>query len=215
VKTFFVLVTTILLTTLGGSLVLADSPLPPPKSYSKIVGKGQYIFIMLADSQKETISSSGKPYLYSGLYRNDGSTKPLWTVKWYKYGVIISSDGKYLITLGSNLMRDGNDEALAFYENGKLLKRYTVSELILSTRIMPPTASHFLWRKDSTLKFDDKKGELSINTYYFNKYVFNVRTGEIVGGFKYDLIILLLLLLTICYGIYHQIKKKSARKWLI
>ena len=39
-------------------------------------------------------------YPCSGLYRNDGSDKPIWTVNWYALRVFVHPDGKHLVRMG-------------------------------------------------------------------------------------------------------------------
>ena len=78
----------------------ADSP-APPRDYRTVTENQKYVFVMLAPagwSQQD--SGIRKTYTQSGLYKNDGSTTPFWTVDWYANLVFPASDGEYLIRMG-------------------------------------------------------------------------------------------------------------------
>src|SRR5688572_14539739 len=80
---------------------LADSP-ARPSSYTAISPNEKYLFVMIApmkaedeaadwiDEKAAEILAIRKKYTQSGLYLNDGSTKPLWTVDWYSYEVEVA-----------------------------------------------------------------------------------------------------------------------------
>lgn len=116
--------------------VFADEP-AMPSSYQKIVSNNKYIFIMLAS--EPLMSSAGLRYHSSGLYKNNGSNRPIWTVDWYASTVYVSSDGKHLAKMGEwpslndKGIPDTQQLAVAFYENGELVKHYPISivELVL------------------------------------------------------------------------------------
>ena len=165
--------------------VFADEP-SIPYSYQKIVGNDQYVFVMLTEYSDPLISSAGKQYFSSGLYTNDGSNVPIWTIDWYAPIVYVSSDGEHLARIGccpslkNSNKPDIQELAVAFYENGKLLKRYPISDLINNPSGLPKSVSHFQWDKD--VSFDDTLSELTIITTEDNKYVFNVKSGEMITG---------------------------------
>ena len=117
-------------------------------------------------------------YSQSGLYRNDGSTVPLWTVDWYTYGVEIASDGVHLIRHGP-WASSTEQEAVSFFANGKLLKTYQIRELVDNPALLQHTFSHFFWLEDG--RFDDDRLEYTLRTKDGNQFVFDVRTGEIVS----------------------------------
>jgi len=151
------------------------------------VGDGKYIFIMLADKQydnKLLVSSKGKEYPFSGLYRNDGSIIPIWTVDWYAYRVYISLDGSHLVRMGGPPILQNYDKpdlkqlAIAFYLNGELTKEYLISDLIKYPERLHKSIFHFEWRLN--VLFDDKLGQLTIDTYDGQQYVFDVKSGEVI-----------------------------------
>ena len=159
--------------------VLADSEMPPT-DYTKETQGGAYIFVMLAPDGPRWSSKEPeirKVYKYSGLYRNDGSREPLWKVYWYSFSVYLSSDGKHVVRLGP-WAQSTRDLALAFYEDGKELKQYAISDLVKDTGALKHTVSHFFWRTD--LKYNEKEGTVFLKTVDAISYTFSVKTGEII-----------------------------------
>jgi hypothetical protein len=158
-------------------VAMADSE-APPRDYVKATPNGKYLFVMLAPEQWSRYDSSNvrKTYPQSGLYRNDGSTTPLWRVDWYSFSVFPSSDGVHLVQMGP-WASDVEQLAVAFYENGTLLKAYRIKDLIRDESKLRHTVSHFFWH--TSLSYDDKKGLLVLTTTDGVNYRFSLRTGEI------------------------------------
>jgi len=109
----------------------------------------KYIFVMLrsVSRQNTTLGQSDK-YPQSGLYLNDGSSKPLWTVDWPGF-VILPADGIHIVRQGP-WPRQGegyNVEALSFFANGKLLKSYSVRDLVDFPWLLPNSVSHYRWEQ--------------------------------------------------------------------
>jgi len=157
---------------------LGDTP-APPRDYTKMTENGEYVFVMLAPPEKWVQKDLGlrKTYKESGLYKNDGSTTPLWTVYWYSFSVYPSSDGKHVIRMGP-WATSVDDLALAFYENGKPLKQYLIKDLVKDQLKLRYTVSHFFWNSGS--RFNDKEGTMSLTTADGQTYLFSVKTGEIL-----------------------------------
>ncbi len=171
----------------------ADQELPPV-SYTQTSPNEQFLFVMIFPewvTRFGYISAEAKArerqiknrYRQSGLYRNDNSTTPLWTVDWYARSVLISSDGVHLITRGPWASTSG-DEALTFFANGKMLRSYQINELVSfkDSLSLPRTASHFRWEKSRSL--DDEKQTLTLVTLNEDTYVFDITTGEITSSDK-------------------------------
>jgi hypothetical protein len=183
-----------------GSAVLADSP-APPRSYKQVAPGGKYVFVMIAP---RTVEDDVRPwneetaagireirgvYTRSGLYRNDGSTEPLWTVDWYAHGVEVASDGIHLVRHGpwAVLPRDRkapwgsalDQEALSFFANGQVLQTYRIGELVSLPDLLPRSVSHFTWLAEGRL--DDGRMEYTLATKDGNRFVFDIRTGAIVS----------------------------------
>jgi hypothetical protein len=121
-------------------------------------------------------------YKVSGLYKNDGSTTPLWTVNWkFPYTVDVSSDGKHVLQWGGAGRHGEFDTlALAFLENGKEVARYNVDQLVRNPEMLPRSVSYYRWRKQSSL--DDSKGQLNVETENGERYVFDISTGKAIAG---------------------------------
>ncbi|HEX8231501.1 MAG TPA: hypothetical protein VF826_19640 [Chloroflexia bacterium] len=169
--------------------VSADSA-AAPHDYTEVTANGQYILVMLSDNARGEYNQTGftgadedirAKYPQAGLYKNDGSTTPLWTIDWYSFGVELSSDGQHLVQYGSWPWKGDYDElALAFHESGKPRTQYSVADLVTFPWTLPSSVSHYRWLKHSS--FDDAKAQLHIETENGEKYVFDVRTGQVVSG---------------------------------
>ena len=118
-------------------------------------------------------------YQVSGLYRNDGSTTPLWTVDWYAHSVFVFSDGNHLVREGP-WATSSSDEALTFFSSGKEIRSYKIKDLEDLPWLLPHTVSHFRWLK--TADVNDSDRTLTVVTFLWDKYVFDAATGGIVSS---------------------------------
>jgi hypothetical protein len=120
-----------------------------------------------------------KKYSQAGLYKNDGSSNPLWVVDWFFPlidSVYISSDSNYLVTVRSPQYFLGKPHSfIGFYERGKLLKEHGIGPLIKNADELP-TKGRF-----KNISFDDARGQLSITTNEDKNYIFDIRSGEIIN----------------------------------
>jgi len=156
----------------------SDTP-APARDYTKVTENGEYVFVMLAPPEGWSEKNPGirKTYMQSGLYKNDGSTAPLWVVYWYAFGVYPSSDGRHLVRMGP--WASSTDQlALSFHENGKEIKQYLIRDLVRDEKKLRYTVSHFFW--NSELRFNDKEGTIFLKTTDGRTYLFSVKTGEIL-----------------------------------
>ena len=177
---------------LVASVVGADSP-APQSSYKQVSPDGRFVFVMISpwpvetavkrwvETKAQEIREIRKKYKRSGLYRNDGSTEPLWSVDWYALGVDVASDGVHLIRHGP-WARSMDDEAISFFANGELLHTYTIRDLVDNSMFLDRTVSHFSWQQEG--RFDDGRLEYSLTTKDRNRFVFDVRTGEVKHSFR-------------------------------
>ncbi len=160
----------------------------PPYSYRTYSLDGKYVFVMISplplhedmgswiETKAAEIQAIRQMYCQSGLYRNDGSTKPLWTVDWYAFRVTVASDGISLVRHG-RWASSTDEEACSFFANGKLLRSYEIRDLVDAPFLLEHTVSHFEWRNDD--QFDDGNLEYKVWTKDGNWYVFDLRTGNI------------------------------------
>ena len=113
---------------------LADDESGPwgmPWPYTMESSDKRYIFVMLRSCLHDEDAHSDK-YRQSGLYLNDGSTAPLWTVDWRGCSVVLlPSDGVHVVRKGvTHDSEDYTDEAITFFSNGSRLKSYRVCDLV-------------------------------------------------------------------------------------
>jgi hypothetical protein len=180
------------------STVKADSPVPL-NDFSKISKNGKYIFVLIANGDDPSnYNPMGQvwkkdellrqKYPVSGLYLNDGSTTPLWTVDWNTddYSLEVSSDGRHVVRVGPwPFQGQYQEDALSFYEDGQLIKKYLVQDLVALPGFLPKTVSHYMWLNEKVL--DDDQGLLSIETKNGEKYTFELASGKIVEGHSLQL----------------------------
>lgn len=121
------------------------------------------------------VPEPGNVYPVSGLYRNDGSLTPLWTVDWYAFEVRLSRDGRHLVRFGPRPSH-ARMLAVAFYEEGRLLKAYTIEELVSNLEALPRSVSHFRWRAGADV--DDRRQILRLRTLSGDTHLFDLTTGE-------------------------------------
>ncbi len=162
--------------------IFGDS-IPPLHSYKKVTENGQYVFVMLTEGDP-SFTSSEKRYPYSGLYFNDETNVPIWTVDWYsalEKSIFVSSDGKHLVRINElTSLPDYDEPSIIFYESGKEIKEYSASELVKDIKTLPQTASGRWWMKYHLTVFDDNLNQLTIVTNDAEEYVFNIKSGEVV-----------------------------------
>jgi hypothetical protein len=116
-------------------------------------------------------------YTRSGLYRNDGSAEPLWTVDWYAEGVLVLSDGAHLVRFGKPYKIE--DEALTFFAHGHELATYRVKDLVARPEALPKNPWRVPWLSESHL--DEQKRTFAVKTTAGDHYVFDVTTGQVVA----------------------------------
>jgi hypothetical protein len=178
----------------------ADKP-APPTTYQKVCSDGRFVFVMHSPDSLETELGRFNPefaqkikairtrYPKSGLYKNDNSNELLWTVDWYRSSVAVPSDGIHLVRFGNwPFLRQARtqppdakalkQEALSFFARGKLLKSYSIGEVVDQPQDLPRTVSHFRWLKDS--RFLDRDQQFEVITYDGNRIRFDLATGKVL-----------------------------------
>lgn len=161
------------------TLALADS-WGPERDFTVQSADGEYIFVMLGRSDSY-LGSAPDPdiralYSQSGLYRNDGSTEPLWTVDWYGSGIPIS-DGIHFVRRGTMSFFD-DQLALAFYRNGEKLALYSIFDLVEDRSQLLWTITTVSCRLISELF--EREGELVVETCDDQIHRFSIVTGEML-----------------------------------
>jgi hypothetical protein len=180
--------------------VCADKP-GPPGTYKETSSDGRFVFVMVSPESLDTelgwynerfakkIKEIRTRYTKSGLYKNDGSNQPLWTVSWYCESVAVPSDGIHLVRFGDwpyylharEKVPDQEalkQEALSFYARKKLLKSYTIAELVDRPQELPRSVSHFRWLKSH--RIIDRSQQFEAITEDGNRILFELATGKIL-----------------------------------
>lgn len=168
---------------------VADKPVPVT-SYKREVPGGPFVFVMImpvpleeevatfSPAQATEVRAVRRVYSQSGLYPDDGTTKPLWTVNWYAPDVEVASDGIHMVRIdrGAPLQGAVGAHAISFYANGVLLQTYTVGDLIGNLERVPHSVTRHLWIDRGEL--DNARLEYKLTTAEGRRYVFDLRTGS-------------------------------------
>jgi hypothetical protein len=197
----------------------------------------RFVFVMLSKEEAGKIRNSYSiKYPQSGLYLNDGSTKPIWTVNWAAR-VFLPSDGVHVVRKGAWPLKGKYDEeAISFFANGKQMKSYSVRDLVDFPWLLPETASHYEWLKSkntglvimrdfdggvftsqSEVTFDESSGTMSLETLQSGRFVFDLKTGEIISShrpvyrvFIFVLIAALFIVMGIGYYLFSRNRNRRA-----
>lgn len=193
---------------LAGPL-LAAGKIGEAFSYTKPVGGGAYTFVMLGDASAEgrvadpaaktKFEALRQKYPATGLYRGD-TTELVWAVEGggfspYDY-TFPAADGVHLVRFegdwwqtkdfpGQSRLPPGEEQrqldgpGLAFFAGGKLLKRYTLHELVTEPAKLPHTPQHVLWTSGGVL--NEGTGTFLLLTQDSYRTTFDYRTGAIVS----------------------------------
>jgi hypothetical protein len=155
----------------------------PLCSYVRDSPNGKYLFVMLAPRNARYDDGAELKNIFpaSGMYLNDVSKTPLWTVDWYAHSVMVFSDGVHVVRSGP-WARELSDEALTFFANGKMLRSYRVGDLVDLKIFLERTVSHFWWERADDSEFNETNHTFSLATISDEKYTFDYTTGEIISA---------------------------------
>ena len=186
-------------------------------SYAAPSPDNKYVFVMLGTEPHEPSDSQWRDermekshrlhakFPASGLYLNDGSTTPLWVVDGYAREAFVASDGAHLV-MPAPWPHTPSDEALTFYENGKVIRRYGVNDLVDFTWFLPGGHQHFDW--DKSISLDDQKRILLVTTQHYDRYVFDVAAGEIISSRRPSRVLITGLTLLLVYAIVKAVRSR-------
>src|SRR5262245_19920850 len=82
----------------GGEAVRADKQ-DGPISYERVSANKKFVLVVHAPGAKGK-SDLRDAYPKAGLYKNDGSKDPLWTIDWHRDQVYVANDGIHLVREG-------------------------------------------------------------------------------------------------------------------
>ena len=172
------------------------------RSWTKGSDDGRFLLVMIAPvttgEELESLSSSRSldaeqtlrevaairaRYSQRGLYRNDGSTQPLWTMSFQSefFEAFVAPDGRHVV-LTSTSWRDTYGDVISFYDRGSLLESYGIDELV---RAMPSMK----WRvrvrplaPSANVAFDVKVMTCTLKTSSDEIFHFDMTTGKVIGS---------------------------------
>jgi hypothetical protein len=126
---------------------LADS-VESPYRKATTSESGLAIFVMMPVYQDDAVKrGDGRGIMYA--LKSDGSFEKKWeTSGWYSHGVIPSDDAEFLVRIGDWPEGDGpkkEDLAVAFYRRGKVVRSYSTADLVIDTKKVRRTVSHYYW----------------------------------------------------------------------
>jgi hypothetical protein len=186
----------------GGQPARADKP-GPPVSYTQVTANKKFVLVLFAlDPMFEGDPKTGQAlralFPKSGLYKNDGSKEPLWSVDWHRNRVYVAGDGIHLVREGnwpkrgkpgdrgpSVSKKDLEQESFSFFANGKLLRQYPIGEIIDDPQALPKSVSHFRWLHKASVLDDTKQFEAI--TLDGNRIVFDLATAKVLRKEKVNL----------------------------
>ena len=174
-------------------------------SFTAETADKKYIFVML---NSETPSGWGNDkFSQSGMYLNDGSSTPLWTVDWLNR-VFLPADGEHVVRRGkwAGYSATYEEEVFSFFYKKNLLKTYQTKDLVDFPWLLPHTSSHYkvtiadLYQKspndgvlmkvdsgegyplNSGVEIDNKNQTISIQTFHNDTYLFDLKAGNIISS---------------------------------
>ncbi|GEM_PF-1732264 len=148
---------------------------------------GHYVFLMIP-GPKGVEQTKGRGVCYS--IEADGTLLAQWrTAGWYSEDLELAYDGMVLMRTGSWASGDQETDpvestlAMAFYREGRELKRYQVGDLVQDRTKLVPTSAGWWWKYGSgrTEWHKDRESIHVVSTADGLEYRFSLATGEIVG----------------------------------
>lgn len=172
-----------------GAVASADWP-NVPSVWVTASDNGRSMFKMVPAKSKridDKVVTEREAFGVAYSVSEDGELKELWRAEgWYGYRGHLTNDGRYLVRLGPP-MQEGSiasDLAIAFYDQGKLLKEYKVGELLKDEQALVHTSSHYIWQPekqtDPTGFFPGMNSHFHLVMADKTSYAFDVATGAIV-----------------------------------
>lgn len=168
----------------------AYAGLAHPGSWKQESADGRFVLVMVSplpleedarpgDRHTAEVQAIRAKYRQSGLYRNDGSTKPLWTIQyWDRSEAYIASDGLHLVVADDWYDRR-TLHVVTFYRSGTELATHRIDELIPSLHLAMALNGGFMISRDASV-FDDQQLRYRVRTNQGETLEFDVTTGRLV-----------------------------------
>jgi hypothetical protein len=180
-------------------------------AYTAETADKKHLFVMLNcgdENYKNYLSDS--IYKKCGMYLNDGSATPLWTVDW-SGNIFLPNGGEVVVKRGKWARTSGNyqEEALTFFSHGEPLKTYSTKDLIDFPWLLLHSSSHYVWIAKSELftsshgvgaftkinnnegfdtntgvEIDNLNKTMSVKTVFSDEIIFDLTTGEILSVYR-------------------------------
>ena len=175
---------------------VAAAGLPHPGTWAGTSDDGKFIFVMLsplpvdediseydeedAKDEKQWIRTK---YAKSGLYRNDGSSCPLWIWDrdWIDSGAVIAPDGEHLIFPGRWIYDEYGTQAVEFTRRDQTIREYCDYNLI-SNYILKRILNGLAPIACTGTAFNPEQMTYSIRTSQGEEFVMDVTTGEVIAA---------------------------------
>jgi hypothetical protein len=159
--------------------VHADRPARPVR-YVTVAPDGQSLFIMVPETQRE--GSVVPAHGTASRLSESGGLETLWQVEGWYARTYLASGGEFLVREGPWASEPPDQAlALAFYEHGREIRRYVISELLRDPQSVLRSVSHYQWQGRQTgYPRLTNGGRFLVETVEGDLLTFDVRTGEII-----------------------------------
>lgn len=171
----------------SGSVTTADSPAPPtPRITTSQSGEHIFVSTPNAETPWDTRKAQGVAYHLD----SSGNLKESWRIDgWYSFSTFLLNDGRHLVRMGPwnvGYKPEAEDLAIAFYEDGKLIKSYSTVELVKDPSKVHVSSSHYDWLTDWDQTTHAPKlaanDSFTLTTADGIHYKFDARTGNILSA---------------------------------
>lgn len=130
-------------------------------------------------SRKELAVTLRAKYKLSGVYENGDPATPVWTFDedWGIDSVLVANDGSHIFR---NVVFGRGTSAPAFtiYKNGKILRTFTIGELVKDESALAYTTSRVHWSEN--LSLDNHNSRFNVKTVDGISYSIDLDSGDIV-----------------------------------
>jgi hypothetical protein len=174
-------------------------------SYRAYTADRKHVFVMLNREAPASLPDKDAQYSVSGMYLNDGSTTPIWTVDWAG-GVYLPNGGEYIVRRGRWARYSGtyNEEEFTLYRRNQPLRSYTVQDLVDFPWLLSHSASHYTvleeaceathkdgsvvivggseYPNNGSVRFDDANRKMEIRTQLGDRLRFDLISGEMISA---------------------------------
>lgn len=161
-----------------------------PASWRQTSDDGRYVLVMVSplpvdedadhsafDAQE--IRSIRATYAQSGLYPNDGTATPLWTMPYHDWThkAFLDANANNLVLAHDN-WQDSYGHVVSFYSKGNRLRAYSITDLVASLQFKTLITGQAIDCRG--VAFNSRPLTFTMRTNQGESFVFDVRTGKIL-----------------------------------